>query len=86
MKNVITYADRLADGVAISLAFYTDGFFGYVDACLAQRPCAHRRYSLYRRLSGLCRRLGAVGLLTGYRSACSTNCWEHNLYVMCVQV
>jgi hypothetical protein len=40
MKNVITCADRLADGVAIGLAFCTDVFFGYADACLAQRPCA----------------------------------------------
>jgi hypothetical protein len=61
MKNVIIYADRLADGVAIGLAFCTDVFFGYADACLAQRPCAdgHRRHSLYRRLSGLCRRLAS---------------------------
>jgi hypothetical protein len=42
MKNVITYAD----GLAVGLAFCADGmsmpttFFGYVDACLARRPCA----------------------------------------------
>jgi hypothetical protein len=35
MKNVITYVD--------GLAFYADGFFGYIDVCLARRPCVDCR-------------------------------------------
>jgi hypothetical protein len=35
MKNVITYTD----GLAIGLAFCADNFFGYTDACLARRSC-----------------------------------------------